>query len=218
MTAPRTTYRVAVIPGDGIGAEVLPPALRALDALALRGGFSFRFDHFDWSCRRLLDAGAMMPADGLDQIAGHDAILLGAVGWPDVPDHVSLWGLLIPIRRHFRQYVNLRPIRVLPGLPGPTTRSVRRALLRERVPDLDERPPVHAVRFDLVEHVAGELPALRRCSRLRGAFRFGDRPAGLNHGGERMLVVGAFPIPVIKHADQRQHALPAGAHAAALLG
>jgi tartrate dehydrogenase/decarboxylase/D-malate dehydrogenase len=119
MTAPRTTYRVAVIPGDGIGAEVLPPALRALDALALRGGFSFRFDHFDWSCRRLLDAGAMMPADGLDQIAGHDAILLGAVGWPDVPDHVSLWGLLIPIRRHFRQYVNLRPIRVLPGLPGP---------------------------------------------------------------------------------------------------
>jgi tartrate dehydrogenase/decarboxylase / D-malate dehydrogenase len=112
-----TEYRIAVIPGDGIGAEVLPPALRALEALADR--FSFRFDHVDWSCRRYLDTGAMMPADGLDSIAGHDAILLGAVGWPGVPDHVSLWGLLIPIRRRFRQYVNLRPIRVLPGLPGP---------------------------------------------------------------------------------------------------
>lgn len=113
------THRIAVIPGDGIGTEVLPPAIRALDVLAERGGFALSYDHFDWSCQRYLDTGAMMPADGLDRIAGHDAILLGAVGWPGVPDHVSLWGLLIPIRRQFRQYVNLRPIRVLLGLPSP---------------------------------------------------------------------------------------------------
>jgi tartrate dehydrogenase/decarboxylase / D-malate dehydrogenase len=119
MTADRAGYRIAVIPGDGIGAEVLPPAQQALDLVAARFGFTLRYDHFDWSCRRYLETGAMMPADGLDRIVGHDAILLGAVGWPGVPDHVSLWGLLIPIRRQFRQYVNLRPIRVLDGLPGP---------------------------------------------------------------------------------------------------
>ncbi|WP_422770502.1 tartrate dehydrogenase [Plantactinospora sp. WMMC1484] len=136
MDPPRTTtYRIAVIPGDGIGAEVIPPALRTLEVLAERGGFAFRFDHFDWSCRRYLETGAMMPADGLDRIAGHDAILLGAVGWPGVPDHVSLWGLLIPIRRQFRQYVNLRPIRVLPGLPGPLRDSagVDLVVVRENV-------------------------------------------------------------------------------------
>jgi tartrate dehydrogenase/decarboxylase/D-malate dehydrogenase len=113
------TYRIAVVPGDGIGREVVPPALRALATVAAGHGFAVAFDEFDWSCERYLATGRMMPADGLQRIAGHDAILLGAVGWPGVPDHVSLWGLLIPIRRAFRQYVNLRPIRVLPGLPGP---------------------------------------------------------------------------------------------------
>src|SRR5262245_57873755 len=98
-----TDYRIAVIPGDGIGTEVIPPALRALTLLADRDGFTLHFDHFDWSCERYLAKGAMMPADGLAQIASHSAILLGAVGWPGVPDHVSLWGLLIPIRRQFRQ-------------------------------------------------------------------------------------------------------------------
>lgn len=117
MSAP--SYRIAVIPGDGIGTEVVPPALRALEVLGERHGFGLRLDELDWSCERYLETGAMMPADGLEQIAGHDAILLGAVGWPGVPDHVSLWGLLIPIRRRFRQYVNLRPIKVMPGLPGP---------------------------------------------------------------------------------------------------
>ncbi|MCO1659006.1 tartrate dehydrogenase [Pseudonocardia humida] len=116
MTA---AYRIAVIAGDGIGTEVIPPAQQALDLVAARCGFTLHYDRFDWSCRRYRETGAMMPTDGLDRIAGHDAILLGAVGWPGVPDHVSLWGLLIPIRRRFRQYVNLRPIRVLDGLPGP---------------------------------------------------------------------------------------------------
>jgi tartrate dehydrogenase/decarboxylase / D-malate dehydrogenase len=119
MSSSPPEYRVAVIPGDGIGTEVIPSALEALDLLAARHGFVLRYDHLDWSCTRYLVTGAMMPDGGLDRIAGHDAVLLGAVGWPGVPDHVSLWGLLIPIRRRFRQYVNLRPIRVLPGLPGP---------------------------------------------------------------------------------------------------
>jgi tartrate dehydrogenase/decarboxylase/D-malate dehydrogenase len=130
-----TTYRIAVIPGDGIGTEVIPPTLRALDTLASRGGFSFAYDEFDWSCARYQATGAMMPADGLARIAGHDAILLGAVGWPGVPDHVSLWGLLIPIRRRFRQYVNLRPVKVMPGLPGPLRESstVDLVIVRENV-------------------------------------------------------------------------------------
>ncbi|BAL88146.1 putative 3-isopropylmalate dehydrogenase [Actinoplanes missouriensis 431] len=114
-----TGYRIALIPGDGIGAEVLPPARALLDAAGRRHGVTFAYDTFDWSCRRYLAEGAMMPDDGLRQIRGHDAVLLGAVGWPGVPDHVSLWGLLIPIRRAFRQYVNLRPIKVLDGVPSP---------------------------------------------------------------------------------------------------
>lgn len=129
------TYSVAVIPGDGIGTEVVPPAIRALDALGEQFGFRCAFEHFDWSCERYAETGAMMPADGIDRLSGHDAILLGAVGWPGVPDHVSLWGLLIPIRRQFRQYVNLRPIKVMPGLPGPLRDSegVDFVVVRENV-------------------------------------------------------------------------------------
>ena len=130
-----STHRIAVIPGDGIGPEVIPPALRAVEALGERFGFSAAYDELDWSCERYLETGAMMPEDGLDRIAGHDAILLGAVGWPGVPDHVSLWGLLIPIRRQFRQYVNLRPIKVMAGLPGPLRDSdgVDFVVVRENV-------------------------------------------------------------------------------------
>ncbi|HEX2130846.1 MAG TPA: tartrate dehydrogenase [Actinophytocola sp.] len=114
-----TDHRIALIPGDGIGTEVLPPATAVLDKVGARHGIAFTYDEFDWCCERYLHEGAMMPADGLDRIRHHDAILLGAVGWPGVPDHVSLWGLLIPIRRQFDQYVNLRPIKVMPGVPSP---------------------------------------------------------------------------------------------------
>ncbi|WP_215544093.1 tartrate dehydrogenase [Amycolatopsis sp. CA-230715] len=113
------SHRIALIPGDGIGREVTPAACAVLDAVASRHGIRFGYDEFDWSCTRYEATGAMMPDDGLDRIRAHDAIFLGAVGAPGVPDHVSLWGLLIPIRRQFRQYVNLRPIRVFPGLPSP---------------------------------------------------------------------------------------------------
>jgi tartrate dehydrogenase/decarboxylase/D-malate dehydrogenase len=116
---PVQTHRVAVLPGDGIGAEVMPPALRVLERAGERYGFGFQWQHFDWSCEHYTRTGSMMPQDGLDQLAECDQILLGAVGYPGVPDHVSLWGLLIPIRRHFRQYVNLRPVTLLPGIQSP---------------------------------------------------------------------------------------------------
>jgi len=112
-------YRIASIPGDGIGKEVLPEGVRVLDAVAKRHALAFRWDPFDWSCERYAATGAMMPADGLDQIRHHDAIFFGAVGFPNVPDHVSLWGLLIPMRRGFQQYVNLRPVRLMPGIASP---------------------------------------------------------------------------------------------------
>ena len=113
------TQSIAVIPGDGIGPEVVDATRSVLDALAEIHGLDLAYEEYDWSCRRYAERGAMMPDDGLERLAGHDAILLGAVGWPGVPDHVSLWGLLIPIRRTFRQYVNLRPIAVFEGVESP---------------------------------------------------------------------------------------------------
>ncbi|MHC9292930.1 tartrate dehydrogenase [Mycobacterium sp. LTG2003] len=111
--------RIAVIPGDGIGGEVIASARAVLDAVSDRHSIDLAFTEFDWSCQRYERTGAMMPADAIDTLREFDAILLGAVGWPGVPDHVSLWGLLIPIRRAFRQYVNLRPIRVFDGVSSP---------------------------------------------------------------------------------------------------
>jgi len=111
--------RVAVLPGDGIGPEVVAAARRVLDVLDGRFEVGLTYDEFDWNCERYEREGAMMPPDGLEILRGYDAIFLGAVGWPGVPDHVSLWGLLIPIRRAFAQYVNYRPVRLFEGVPGP---------------------------------------------------------------------------------------------------
>ncbi len=113
------SYKIAVIAGDGIGQEVMPEGIRVVDAAAKRSGLRFEWEPFDWSCKRFAATGAMMPEDGLERIRNHDAIFLGAVGFPGVPDHVSLWGLLIPIRRRFQQYVNLRPVRLMPGITSP---------------------------------------------------------------------------------------------------
>jgi tartrate dehydrogenase/decarboxylase/D-malate dehydrogenase len=113
------THKIAVLPGDGIGKETVPESLKVLDAAARRFGFDLQLAHYDWSCETYKQTGRMMPDDGLDQLAQSDSILLGAVGWPGVPDHVSLWGLLIPIRRGFDQYVNLRPCKLMPGVRTP---------------------------------------------------------------------------------------------------
>ena len=112
-------YRVAVIPGDGIGREVVPEGIRVLEAAGSKHGLSFEWEELPWSCEYYAKTGRMMPEDGLDAIRSHDAIFLGAVGFPGVPDHVSLWGLLIPIRRGFQQYANVRPVRLMPGIESP---------------------------------------------------------------------------------------------------
>ena len=112
-------HKIAVIPGDGIGKEVVPEGIRVLEAAGKRFGFDFEWTTFDWSCERYAKTGAMMPEDGLEQLKQFEAIFLGAVGFPGVPDHVSLWGLLIPIRRGFQQYINLRPVRLLPNVKSP---------------------------------------------------------------------------------------------------
>jgi tartrate dehydrogenase/decarboxylase/D-malate dehydrogenase len=112
-------HRIAVIPGDGIGKETTPEGLRVLDAAARRFGFELELAHFDWSCETYARTGKMMPDDGLEQLRQHDSVFLGAVGWPGVPDNVSLWGLLIPMRRDFDQYISLRPCRLMPGVRSP---------------------------------------------------------------------------------------------------
>ena len=116
---PDRRYRIAVIPGDGIGKEVVPAAQETLEAVGERCGVRWDWTVFDWSCELYARTGSMTGAGTVEELAGFDAIFLGAIGYPGVPDHVSLWGLLIPIRRRFRQYVNLRPVRLLPGVRTP---------------------------------------------------------------------------------------------------
>ena len=111
--------RIALIPGDGIGKEVVAEGVRVLEAVGRKTGIQFEWQHFDWSCETYHHTGRMMPADGIDRLRAFDSIYLGAVGFPGVPDHISLWGLLIPIRRAFDQYANVRPCRIMPGLRSP---------------------------------------------------------------------------------------------------
>jgi tartrate dehydrogenase/decarboxylase/D-malate dehydrogenase len=113
------TYRIASIPGDGIGNEVIPAGLEVLNALASKETFALETTSFDWSSKRYKETGAYIPDGGLEKLQGFDAILFGAVGAPDVPDHVSLWGLRLPICQGFDQYANVRPSRLLPGIEGP---------------------------------------------------------------------------------------------------
>ncbi|MSQ70255.1 MAG: tartrate dehydrogenase [Betaproteobacteria bacterium] len=122
-------YKIAVIPGDGIGKEVMPEGIRTLEAIGRKFDLGFEWDEYPWSCEYRARHGRMMPVDGLQSISKHDAIFFGACGYPGVPDHVSLWELLIPMRRSFDLYVNLRPVRLMPGIQSP---------LRDRNPgDID---------------------------------------------------------------------------------
>jgi len=114
-----TSYKIAVIPGDGIGKEVVPEGIRVLEAVGRQFDINFSWKEFQWGCETYTRTGRMMPEDGIAELRGYDAIFFGAVGFPGVPDHVSLWGLLIPIRRQMQQYVNLRPVRILKGMVSP---------------------------------------------------------------------------------------------------
>jgi tartrate dehydrogenase/decarboxylase/D-malate dehydrogenase len=128
-------HNIALIPGDGIGKEVIPAAVRVLDSLSKRHDFEMIYTEFPFSCEYYLKTGEMMPEDGIDKLRNFDAIFLGAVGDPEVPDHVSLWGLLLPIRRRMQQYVNVRPVRLLPGIASPlanrTTEDIDFIVVRE---------------------------------------------------------------------------------------
>lgn len=146
-----TKYRIAVIAGDGIGKEVIPEGMRVLEAAGASHGIDFDWQEFNWSCERYLETGSMMPEDGIPQLSAFDAIYLGAVGYPGVDDHISLWGLLIPIRREFDQYVNLRPVRLFEGVPCP--------LVGRKAGDIDF--------FVVRENVEGEY------SRIGGVENFG---------------------------------------------
>lgn len=112
-------YEISLIPGDGIGNEVVPEGVRVLEEAGRKFDIQFEWKEFGWSCETYIKTGRMMPEDGIEQMSSCDAIYLGAVGYPNVPDHISLWGLLIPIRREFNQYVNLRPVRLFHGVPCP---------------------------------------------------------------------------------------------------
>ena len=118
-----TTYQIATIPGDGIGKEVIPAGQRVLEALAARRpGLQFEFENFGWGGDWYRAHGVMMPADGLDALRGKDAILFGSAGDPDIPDHITLWGLRLKICQGFDQYANVRPTRILPGIDAPLKR------------------------------------------------------------------------------------------------
>lgn len=116
------TYRIATIPGDGIGKEVIPAGQRIMQALAQAGGLHFEFQNFDWGGDYYRQHGVMMPADGLDALRGKDAILFGSAGDPDIADHITLWGLRLKICQGFDQYANVRPTRILPGIDAPLKR------------------------------------------------------------------------------------------------
>ena len=130
-------HRIASLPGDGIGPEVIPEGRRAADAAMRKVGRSIEWVDYDWSCETYKQTGRMMPADGAERMRDHDAIFLGAVGWPGVPDHVSLWGLLIPLRRALDLYANVRPVRLMPGIESPlanrTPEEIDFVVVRENV-------------------------------------------------------------------------------------
>ena len=128
------SYKIAVIPGDGIGKEVVPEGIRLLEAVGRKFDLNFTWQEYDWSCETYHKTGRMMPEDGIDQMRSSDAIYLGAVGYPGVPDHISLWGLLIPIRREFHPVCQSSP---MPAVPWSALSAGRQGAGRHRH---DDRP------------------------------------------------------------------------------
>ena len=171
-------FNIAAIPGDGIGREVLPEAIRVLEAVARKFDFEFCWQSFDWSCDYYKRYGQMMPEDGIETLRRFDSIFLGAVGFPDVPDHVSLWGLLIPIRRSFQQYVNLRPAKLCAGVASPLSNKrpgeIDLVIVRENTEgEYSEIGGRHHEGTDQERVVQESIFTRRGCDRvLRYAFEF----------------------------------------------
>ncbi len=149
-----TQLKIAVIPGDGIGKEVMPEGIRVIERACADHNLELQWTYFDWSCETYHKTGRMMPEDGIDQLSNFDAIYLGAVGFPGVPDHISLWGLLIPIRRQFDQYINLRPVRLFAGVPCPLVGKgpgdIDMYIVRENVEG--EYSAIGGIQFEGTEH------------------------------------------------------------------
>ena len=208
-------YKIAVIPGDGIGQEVIPVGQRAVETAATRFGFSIQWQEFDWSCKRYAETGRMMPEDAIDQLKEFDAIYLGAVGFPGVPDHVSLWGLLIPIRREMDQYANIRPVRLLKGIQSPLVgrgpEDIDFIVVREnvegeyseiggRIFDGTDREFVSQQMIftrqgvDRIMHYAFELAAARQRKKVTSATKSNGIVHTMPYWDERFAVVsGHYP-------------------------
>ena len=208
-------YRIAMIPGDGIGREVLPEGRRVLEAVADDHGFELSFDDFEFaSCDYYAEHGSMLPGDWQQQLAGYDALFFGAVGWPEtVPDHVSLWGSLLQIRRHFDQYVCLRPVRLMPGVPSPLAdpKGIDLVIVREntegeyseiggRMFEGTERETVlqetvmtrHGV--DRILQFAFELAASRGARHLTSATKSNGVAVAMPYWDERVEeIAGSYP-------------------------
>ena len=165
-------YRIATIQGDGIGQEVVPEGIRVIDAAGRKAGIRFEWQHFPWSCAYYNETGRMMPEDGLDLIRHQDAIFLGAVGFPGVPDHISLWGLLIPIRRVFEQYANVRPVSLMPGNPisitEPGSTAISISLSFARIPKENTRLSVD----ECLRAPTSRLRCNNQCSRAAASTGF----------------------------------------------
>lgn len=197
-----TRYSIATIPGDGIGQEVIPIGQHAAEAAAAKHGFTLNWTEFDWSCQRYAETGRMMPDDGVDQVRAHDAIYLGAVGWPGVPDHVSLWGLLIPLRRQLDLWANVRPVRLLKGVQSPlagrTPEEIDFIVVRENVEGeyseiggrlyhgTDQEMAVQEAVFtrrgtDRIMEYAFQIASERKASGYRGHVTSATKSNGIMH-------------------------------------
>ncbi|QPH53968.1 tartrate dehydrogenase [Pontivivens ytuae] len=166
-----STYRIVSLPGDGIGTEVITEGRRAADAAIAAVGRSIDWVEYDWSCETYRTTGRMMPEDGIDRVRDANAIYLGAVGSPGVPDHISLWGMLIPLRRELDLYANVRPVRLMPGVPSPlanrSPEEVDFVVVRENVEG--EYSAIGGRMYDGTEHEAAYQQAVftrRGCDRI----------------------------------------------------
>jgi tartrate dehydrogenase/decarboxylase/D-malate dehydrogenase len=194
-------HRIAAIPGDGIGSEVIASGIEVLNACAARDGtFSLSFDSFDWGTERYKKTGAFIPANGLDLIKQHDAILFGSAGAPDVPDHITLWGLRLAICQPFDQYANVRPTRILPGIVSPlrnvTGPELDWVIVREN--SEGEYAGVGGrVHRGLPEEVATDVSLFTRAGVLR-IMRFAF---GLAHSRPRKL------LTIVTKSNAQRHAM-----------